>query len=432
MNEAEESSLNRQEPPTTPDGGADMAHQGGQDAVVNTKPAAILLGAGPDAVSLNLFTSPLGDSTVVQAAAKTLESVISCDRIVVVIAEGDTSITSMLGDRYIYAVQDDPQGTGHAVAAARNALPQGTERVLVAYADTPLLRPESLAGLLNRHRLIGADLSLLTAVVDDPKTYGRIMRDNHKRIAAILEASDIDPAKDDGSLSSGHDGGLKEINVGAYVAAPQALFKEIDALAESHEHRLTEVARRFIADGAEIASYPIYDTDEVQGINTRAELDLAADIVLRRLFEPRKNTDTHIVFGTGGWRAIIGEGFTLGNVRRLCQAIANEATRTGIDTRGVVIGGDRRFLSKEAAEAAAEVFAGNNIPVILLPDDVPTPLVTFAAPYTGSAYSIIVTSSHNPPEWNGMKVFRADGSLPLDDETDRFQDEANALHPTEV
>lgn len=409
-----------------------MAHHGGQDAVVNTKTAAILLAAGPDEVSRNLLTSPLGDSTVVQAAAKTLESVISCDRIVVVIAEGDTSITSMLGDRYIYAVQDDPQGTGHAVAAARNALPQGTERVLVAYADTPLLRPESLAGLLNRHRLIGADLSLLTAVVDDPKTYGRIMRDNHKRIAAILEASDIDPAKDDGSLSSGHDGGLKEINVGAYVAAPQALFKEIDALAESHEHRLTEVARRFIADGAEIASYQIYDTDEVQGINTRAELDLAADIVLRRLFEPRKNTDTHIVFGTGGWRAIIGEGFTLGNVRRLCQAIANEATRTGIDTRGVVIGGDRRFLSKEAAEAAAEVFAGNNIPVILLPDDVPTPLVTFAAPYTGSAYSIIVTSSHNPPEWNGMKVFRADGSLPLDDETDRFQDEANALHPTEV
>src|SRR5699024_6231818 len=192
MNEAEESSLNRKEPPTTPEGGADMAHHGGQDAVVNTKTAAILLAAGPENVSRNLLTSPLGDSTVVQAAAKTLESVISCDRIVVVIAEGDTSITSMLGDRYIYAVQDDPQGTGHAVAAARNALPQGTERVLVAYADTPLLRPESLAGLLNRHRLIGADLSLLTAVVDDPKNYGRIMRDNHKRIAAILEASDID------------------------------------------------------------------------------------------------------------------------------------------------------------------------------------------------------------------------------------------------
>jgi phosphomannomutase len=65
--------------------------------------------------------------------------------------------------------------------------------------------------------------------------------------------------------------------------------------------------------------------------------------------------------------------------------------------------------------------------VVLLPDDVPTPLVTFAAPFLGKTYGIIITSSHNPPEWNGMKVFRADGSLPLDDETDRFQDEANEL-----
>ncbi len=58
--------------------------------------------------------------------------------------------------------------------------------------------------------------------------------------------------------------------------------------------------------------------------------------------------------------------------------------------------------------------------------------MTFAAPYLGAAYGIIVTSSHNPPEWNGMKVFRQDGSLPLDDETDRYQDEANALSVDDV
>ncbi|OJV82496.1 MAG: hypothetical protein BGO37_04910 [Cellulomonas sp. 73-92] len=139
-----------------------------------------------------------------------------------------------------------------------------------------------------------------------------------------------------------------------------------------------------------------------------------------------------MVFGTGGWRALIGEGFTLANVRRLCQAIANEAVRQGKEARGVVIGGDRRFLSREAAIAAAEVFAGNNIPVTLLPDDVPTPLVTFAAPYLDAAYGVIVTSSHNPPQWNGIKVFRSDGSLPLDDETDRYQDEANAMSVADV
>ena len=97
-----------------------------------------------------------------------------------------------------------------------------------------------------------------------------------------------------------------------------------------------------------------------------------------------------------------------------------------------MIGGDRRFLSRDSAVAAAEVFAGNNIPVVLLPDDVPTPLVTFAAPHLGAAYGVIITSSHNPPEWNGMKVFRGDGSLPLDEETDRFQDEANAMTVDDV
>ena len=203
-------------------------------------------------------------------------------------------------------------------------------------------------------------------------------------------------------------------------------------MAAAGEHRLTDLARRVISSGGRVHSYQIHDPDEIQGINTPGELAVAEDIVLKRLFVPKKNTDTKIVFGTGGWRAVIGEGYTLANVRRLCQAIANETIRRELDSQPIVIGGDRRFLSRDSAIAAAEVFAGNNIPVVLLPDDVPTPLVTFAAPHLGAAYGVIITSSHNPPEWNGMKVFRADGSLPLDEETDRFQDEANAMTVDDV
>lgn len=381
---------------------------------------AVVLAAGADDHARALLTSPLGDTTVVGAALTTVTAVVPPADVVVVVAAGDTTVRAALGEGYTYVEQPAPLGTGHAVTAARAHL--DADEVLVTYADTPLLRPESLRGLLNRHRMLGADLALLTAVVEHPLPYGRIERDDAGRVTAILEVADLTAA----------DEGLHEINVGAYAAAPADLLAQVDALADAGEHRLTEVARRSIRAGASVATYRIVDIDEVQGINTRAELDLAADIVLRRLFEPRRNTDTSIVFGTGGWRAVIGEGFTLGNVRRLCQAIANEATRQRIEHRGVVIGGDRRFLSAEAAVAAAEVFAGNNIPVVLLPDDVPTPLVTFAAPHTGAAYSLVITSSHNPPEWNGMKVFRADGSLPLDDETDRFQDEANALTPADV
>lgn len=389
--------------------------------------AAVVLAAGHDAASRELLTRPLGDATVVELAVANVRRVVDASRIVVVVSPDDPTVRELLGEDVVYVEQAEPLGTGDAVLAAREAIasvlgPGADDPVLVAYADTPLLRAESLLGLLTRHTLTRADLSLLSAVVDDPDGYGRVVRAEGE-ITAILESSEVD-----GTAAEP----LTEINVGAYVAAPSLLFGELERMVTGGEHRLTELARRVIGAGKRIASYRIVDVDEVRGINTPDELAQAADIVLKRLFVPTKNTDTKIVFGTGGWRAVIGEGYTLANVRRLCQAIANETIRRGLDGKGVVIGGDRRFLSRESAVAAAEVFAGNNIAVTLLPDDVPTPLVTFAAPYLGAAYGIIVTSSHNPPEWNGMKVFRQDGSLPLDDETDRYQDEANALSVDDV
>lgn len=391
----------------------------GSDRPVTT---AIILAAGGDEESRELLHAELSDSTVAALAVQNLRQILPPERIIVVVAPEDGEIRKALGDDLTYVVQEEPLGTGNAVAAARGSIPADTEQLLVTYADTPLLRPASLRGLLNRHNLKKAGFSLLTARMDQPLPYGRIERDSNGRIVAIVEPEDL-------TLK---DAGIAEVNVGSYVAAPDVLFEKIDDLAGRGEHRLTEVARSFLDSDHGVVSYRIYDTDEVQGINTAEGLEQAADIVLKRLFVPKKDTDTTIKFGTGGWRAIIGEGYTLGNLRRLCQAIANEATRQGIDSMGVVIGGDRRFLSRESAEAAAEVFAGNNIPVRLLPDDVPTPLVTFAAPYTESAYGIIITSSHNPPNWNGVKVFRADGSLPLDAETDRYQDEANSLRVEDV
>ncbi|TFF06590.1 NTP transferase domain-containing protein [Cellulosimicrobium funkei] len=389
--------------------------------------AAVVLAAGHDDASRELLSRPLGGATVVELAVANVRRVVDAGRIVVVVSPDDPTVRELLGEDVVYVEQESPLGTGDAVLAAREAIasvlgPGVDEPVLVAYADTPLLRSESLLGLLTRHTLTGADLSLLSAVVDDPDGYGRVVRAGGE-IAAILESSEVADATPEPAT---------EINVGAYVAAPRLLFGELERMAADGEHRLTELARRVIGAGKRISSYRIVDVDEVRGINTPDELAQAADIVLKRLFVPKKNTDTKIVFGTGGWRAVIGEGYTLANVRRLCQAIANETIRRGLDGKGVVIGGDRRFLSRESAIAAAEVFAGNNIAVTLLPDDVPTPLVTFAAPYLGAAYGIIVTSSHNPPEWNGMKVFRQDGSLPLDDETDRYQDEANALSVDDV
>ncbi len=384
--------------------------------------AAVLLAAGADPASRALLSQPLGDSTVAGLALANVRTVVDPSRICVVVAPGDEAIRDVLGADLKYVEQPQPRGTGDAARLALECVAAEVEQVLVTYADTPLLRPESLLGLFTRHQLKGADLSILTAVVDDPDpVLGRVVRLD-ERIVAVVEGADLTEAHE----------GIHEVNVGGYVASPSLFGDTLQAMAAAGEHRLTEMARRVIDSGGRVHSYQIHDPDEVQGINTPQELLVASDIVLRRLFVPKKNTDTKIVFGTGGWRSLIGEGYTLANVRRLCQAIANETIRRGLDSRPIVVGGDRRFLSRTSAIAAAEVFAGNNIPVVLLPGDVPTPLVTFAAPYLDAAYGVIITSSHNPPEWNGMKVFRSDGSLPLDEETDQYQDEANFLHVDDV
>lgn len=118
---------------------------------------------------------------------------------------------------------------------------------------------------------------------------------------------------------------------------------------------------------------------------------------------------TMIHFGTGGWRAIIGEGFTKANVQRLTCALARKMKEEGADRNGFVIGYDRRFLSREAARWAAEVMAGECIPCRLINRKAPTPLIMFAVGYYGMRYGLAVTASHNPALYNGIKVFMQGG-----------------------
>ncbi|MGF1779307.1 phosphoglucomutase/phosphomannomutase family protein [Vibrio nomapromontoriensis] len=112
-----------------------------------------------------------------------------------------------------------------------------------------------------------------------------------------------------------------------------------------------------------------------------------------------------IKFGTGGWRAFIGEEFTRDNVRIVAQALANVINHEGVANKGFVIGYDRRFLSDKAGQWFAEVLAGNDIPVSFINKFVPTPIVMYQAKHMGCAYSACITASHNPADYNGVKVF---------------------------
>ena len=112
-----------------------------------------------------------------------------------------------------------------------------------------------------------------------------------------------------------------------------------------------------------------------------------------------------IKFGTGGWRAVIGDEFTRSNVQLLTAAVAQKMKDENVAERGFVIGYDRRFLSREAACWAAEVFAAAGIHCMLIDREAPTPLIMFTVKYYDLAYGFAVTASHNPAVYNGIKVF---------------------------
>ena len=349
----------------------------------------------------------------------------------VIVGPEHEAVERYLGATYNFAVQEHALGTGHAVLQVYPYLERYEGDLFVLYGDTPLFRLSSLRGMLSRHRLKDADLTLFSYTTDQQLPYGRIVRDDAGRVVDIVEEAD----------ASADVRRIQELNLGAYVARSRPLFRALkestggteDGDPDEGHLLLTDVVRRLVRRGFRIECYQSADSDEIRGINTPEDLEAAELILKKRILRPRRLEEENIIsFGTGGWRAVIGEGFTMYNVRRLCQALANRLIRTNRERQGVLIGYDRRFLSERAAEAAAEVFVGNNVPVVLLEEPAPTPLITYATAQQGAAYGMAFTASHNPPEWNGLKVFKQDGSLLLDEETHEIEAEANALGADDI
>ncbi len=115
-----------------------------------------------------------------------------------------------------------------------------------------------------------------------------------------------------------------------------------------------------------------------------------------------------IKFGTDGWRGVIADDFTFANVRTAAEAVAayihaHSGSNQEAPAKGICIGYDTRFGSKAFAGACAEVLAATGIPVQLANDITPTPALSFGVRGLGAAGGIMITSSHNPAQWNGVK-----------------------------
>ena len=136
-----------------------------------------------------------------------------------------------------------------------------------------------------------------------------------------------------------------------------------------------------------------------------------------------------VQFGTGGWRAVIGDGFTRENIERIAAALARRMVREGCAEQGVCVGYDRRFLSREACIWFSQVLAGEGVKVWFVNLNCPTPQIMFTVKKMELPYGAMITASHNPAVYNGIKLFTRGGRDATEDYTAPVQEEANALDP---
>ena len=137
-----------------------------------------------------------------------------------------------------------------------------------------------------------------------------------------------------------------------------------------------------------------------------------------------------IQFGTGGWRAVIGDGFTRVNIQRVAAALGRRMRRES--ARELCIGYDRRFLSREAAIWFSEAVAAEGVKVDFVNLSAPTPQIMYTVKSWNLPYGAAVTASHNPAVYNGIKLFTQGGRDAAQEVTDAIQAEANALSEDEI
>jgi bifunctional UDP-N-acetylglucosamine pyrophosphorylase / glucosamine-1-phosphate N-acetyltransferase len=192
------------------------------------------------------------------------------------------------------AVQEVPRGTGDAVRAARGALEGKADDVLVLSGDTPLLTPELLRDLVDAHRRDGAAATILSAVPDDPRLYGRVVRGDNGDVLRVAEGSDATPEE----LA------IREVNTSIYVFRNDDLWPALDRL-EPHnvqgELYLTDAIGILAAAGKRVAAYTAPDARETDGVNTRGELAAAAGLLRDRINEAHMLNGVTIVDPATAW-----------------------------------------------------------------------------------------------------------------------------------
>jgi bifunctional UDP-N-acetylglucosamine pyrophosphorylase / glucosamine-1-phosphate N-acetyltransferase len=197
------------------------------------------------------------------------------DRVVLVVGPGSDGVRALVGDDAALVEQRERLGTGHAVLQARPACGDGT--IVVLAGDMPLLQVETIERLVAHHHETGAAATVLTAVVDAPEGYGRVLRQGG-RVARIVEERD---ATDD-------DKRVGEINTSVYCFEAARLWPalaEVRPDNDQGEHYLTDVVALLARSGARVEAVGVRDPAEAMGVNDRRQLAAVAAIQCRRILD---------------------------------------------------------------------------------------------------------------------------------------------------
>lgn len=201
---------------------------------------------------------------------------VGVSRSIAVVGHGAEAVKAYLGDSAEYVLQSEQLGTGHAVKMAKELLAQENGTTIVICGDTPLVTAETLENLIRLHEERGAAATILTAHLDQPHGYGRVIRDASGSVAKIVEQKDCSPEEDR----------VQEINTGTYCFDNAKLFSALDRITNQNaqqEYYLTDVIGIMRGDGDNIEAYMTKDPAESIGVNDRVALSEAERLMRERI-----------------------------------------------------------------------------------------------------------------------------------------------------
>ncbi len=221
---------------------------------------------------------PIGERPMIDYTLSLAESLSSVPPVIVVGKETQEAIKAWAGDRADYVYQERRLGTGHAVLQARSRLQHKTDCVLTLYADMPLLQKETLAALIQIRRKSDAAMAMITVIRDNPRGFGRVLRDEDGHVLQVIEEPEATPKQ----LA------IRELNAGIYVYKSDFLWPNLPRLkpsAEKGEIYLTDMVELGVKAGFHVADLVLDDPTETMGVNTRLDFAAALTALRQRINE---------------------------------------------------------------------------------------------------------------------------------------------------